>query len=197
MDNYFILDNLNNIAVEEFANIENFDFSHYGQKDKRIYQCRVTTINYPSLIPIYQKFQDPRELFSHAEIMYIEPGAVVMPHIDVKRAACVNIPVAGDFEKSSVGFFSKGKKFVPNMHTDAEGKLTIMSGGGYPDAILDEEVSYTTPIVLNNQKIHNVSNYSDVNRIIISLSFNYNFTFEDIKQLHHTNSLLKGEQYEN
>jgi hypothetical protein len=191
MDSHFILDDLKDIDVEEFANIENFEFSHYGQKDKRIYQCRVTTINYPSLIPIYQKFQDPKRLFSHAEIMYIEPGASVMPHIDVKRAACVNIPVAGDFEKSAVGFFSKGKKFVPNMHTDAEGKVTVMKGGGYPDAILEEEISYTKPIVLNNQKIHNVSNYSDVNRIIISLSFNYNFTFGDINRLHQTKKLLK------
>ena len=58
MDSHFILDDLKDIDVEEFANIENFEFSHYGQKDKRIYQCRVTTINYPSLIPIYQKFQD-------------------------------------------------------------------------------------------------------------------------------------------
>ena len=191
MDSYFILDDLKTTDLKEFANLENFEFSHYGQKDKRIYQCRVTTIDYPSLIPVYQKFQDPKKLFSHAEIMYIEPGASVMPHIDVKRAACVNIPVAGDFEKSAVGFFSKGKKFVPNMHTDAEGKVTVMKGGGYPDAILEEEISYTKPIVLNNQKIHNVSNYSDVNRIIISLSFNYNFTFDDINHLHQTKKLLK------
>ena len=191
MDSHFILDDLKTTDLKEFANLENFEFSHYGQKDKRIYQCRVTTIDYPSLIPVYQKFQDPKKLFSHAEIMYIEPGASVMPHIDVKRAACVNIPVAGDFEKSAVGFFNKGKKFVPNMHTDAEGKVTVMKGGGYPDAILEEEISYTKPIVLNNQKIHNVSNYSDVNRIIISLSFNYNFTFDDINHLHQTKKLLK------
>ena len=191
MDSHFILDDLKDIDVEEFANLENFEFSHYGQKDKRIYQCRVTTIDYPSLIPVYQKFQDPKKLFSHAEIMYIEPGASVMPHIDVNRAVCVNIPIAGDFKKSAVGFFNKGKQFVPNIHTDAEGKITVTNGGGYPDAVLEEEISYTKPIVLNNQKIHNVSNYSDVNRIIISLSFNYNFTFDDINHLHQTKKLLK------
>ena len=191
MDSHFILDDLKDMDLQEFVNIENFEFSHYGHKDKRIFQTRLPKSN-PSLIPIYEKFQNPEGLFSHAGIMYIEPGVTVMPHIDVKRSACVNIPVAGHFEKSSIGFFTKGEKFVPNMLKDPEGKTKIMGGGGYPDAVLDYDVSYTMPIVFNNQKIHNVSNYSDVNRIIISLSFNYDFTFEDIKKLNQENKLLKG-----
>lgn len=142
---------------------------------------------FPELSEVIDKIIDP-EIVDNIEIMRTEPGAVIMPHVDSQRRVALNIPIEGDFENSYVGLFEKSTDaFIPNTEFVEEEPI-IKEGGGYPASKLLEKISYTSPICLNTEEVHNVVNASTKERIVLGLGFNTKLSFKDIKNMH-----LKGE----
>src|SRR6056300_174115 len=142
---YFILPKfkISNELYNDILSISKDNFRFYGTRRKRLYMCSVNLFVIPKLQEILDQLYDP-SIVDNYEIMFTEPGAVVMPHIDSRRRVALNIPIFGEFEKSFVGIYEKGKKFVPNTEF-FEGADLVKSGGGYPDSKLIEKVTYTTP----------------------------------------------------
>ena len=188
-DRYFILENfkISKKLKQSLLSIDKRRFRYYGMKRKRLFMCNVDLSLVPELQEVLNKFQDPN-IISNFELMYTQSGTIVMPHIDSNRNAAINIPIDGDFKNSYIGFYNKGTRFVPNIVNSSEGEI-VVGGGGYPGAVLIEKVSYTSPICLNNQSIHNVANFSKKDRVILGVRFNTSLNYLDILKLHQSNRL--------
>jgi hypothetical protein len=183
LNRYFILKDfdLSSDLKTQIIKINKERFRFYGTRRKRLYMHSLNLEVMPSLQEVLDKLVDP-EIVDNYEIMYTEPGAVVMPHTDSRRKVALNIPIEGNFDESYVGIFDKGKTFIPNTEF-FEGKPVLKDGGGWPDSTLIKKVNYTTPICLNTEEVHNVVNFSKTDRVVLGLGFNPKLSFADIERM--------------
>jgi hypothetical protein len=187
---YFILPNfkISNELYNDILSISKDNFRFYGARRKRLYMCSVNLSVIPNLQEILDQLYDP-SIVDNYEIMYTEPGAIVMPHIDSRRRVALNIPIKGEFEKSYVGIFEKQGEVIANTEFFDTNEL-VKEGGGYPASKLIDKVTYTQPICLNTEEVHNVVNLSNKDRIVLGLGFDTKLSFADIEKMHEQNKLV-------
>lgn len=187
---YFLLPNfkISNELHSDILSVSKNNFRFYGTRRKRLYMCSVNLSGFPRLQEILDQMYDP-SIVDNYEIMYTEPGAVVMPHVDSRRTVALNIPIEGEFEKSFIGIFEKHGNVVPNTEF-FDTKQVTKEGGGYPQSKLITKVTYTQPICLNTGEVHNVVNLSKKERIVLGLGFNPKISFAEIEKLHEQNKLV-------
>lgn len=190
---YFILNdfNLSNDLINSVLQVSKEDFRFYGTRLRRLYMHSLNLQTLPLLQEVLDKLVDP-EVIENFEIMYTEPGAAVMPHTDSRRRIALNIPIKGNFKDSHIGIFNKGSQFVPNTEF-FEGNVLVKGGGGYPDSTLIKQVSYTTPICLNTEEVHNVVNKTKEDRIVLGLGFDRRLCFADIEKMHEAGKFVHAE----
>lgn len=189
---YFLLPNLiyDKTELAEYA-IAYRNWMYYGLGRFSIY------IGLPKrelIIPVATKFKNPRELFKKIELNLVKANGIVFPHTDNDRNLTMNLPLLGDFKNSTLDFY----KAPPNSGVtssnlqgssvqDADFKK---SGKHYPHAELVKQVSYEDPICFDTQEIHGVTNVTNEDRYILSLSFKEEFTYDKIKDMYEYGDLL-------
>lgn len=192
---YFILDDF--IISDQLRTcilgVSQDQFRYYGTRRKRLYMHSINLETIPELQEVLDKLYNP-SIVDNFEIMFTEPGATVMPHVDSRRRVALNIPIAGDFKNSFIGIYEKGKRFVPNVEF-FDNKPLVKDGGGYPDSKLLQKVSYTTPICLNTEEVHNVVNHSKEMRVVLGLGFATNLSFSDIQKLHDEDKFINAKDH--
>lgn len=186
---YFTLNNfkISTNLKKSILSISKENYRYYGTMRKRLFMYSVNLNTIPELQEILDQLCNP-SLIDNFEVMFTEPGTIVMPHIDSRRRVALNIPISGDFHNSYVGIYEKGKKFIPNTEF-FENKELVKDGGGYPDSKLIQKVTYVTPICLNTEEVHNVVNLSKVSRVVLGLGFKPQISFSDIENLYEQNKL--------
>lgn len=191
-DRVFYLDNeFGNINFVDLSKkLRQINYNYYGTGRRRLLNAELSVSDYPVLESILKLFVNP-ELILSFEIMTVEYGNIVVPHIDAGRKCCINIPILGDFENTFIGFHENtSDDFLPNVYYEADGSKTISSGGGFPNATLIDKISYSKPIILNTTKIHNVINLTKQDRTILSITFKYHLHFNEIVNLHKNHNLF-------
>lgn len=190
---YFLLGDfqLSSDLKKTVLSVEKEQFRFYGTRLRRLYMHSLNLQTMPLLQEVLDRLVDP-SIVENYEIMRTDPGAMVMPHTDSRRRVALNIPIEGNFEDSYVGIFNKGTKFIPNTEF-FEGRPITKDGGGYPDSTLIDKVSYTTPICLNTEEVHNVVNQTKSDRIVLGLGLDRSLSFADIEKMHNEGKFVRAE----
>ena len=184
MKDYFLLPDLEydsyRDTLKEYVLNYN-DWNYYGFGRFTIYIAKPTR---ELIVPIAIKFKNPKTLFHKIEFNKVKAWGIVTPHTDHDRFATINLPIEGDFENSSVDFYNpKSEGTISETRSDTTAKT-------YYDADLTEVVKYQQPICFNTQVVHGVTNYSAVDRYILTLSFKEEFTYEKLHTMYAEGELL-------
>jgi|TARA_B110000240_G_C13410498_1_gene414972 hypothetical protein len=191
MKDYFLLPDLQydsyRDTLKEYA-LNCKDWPSYGIGRFKIYIARPTR---ELIIPIAIKFKNPKTLFHKIEFNKVAAWGIVHAHTDHDRFATINLPIAGDFENSSVDFYKTVSEGALADYTpDIGDKDIVFTAKTYRDAELTEVVKYQQPICFNTQVVHGVTNYSAVDRYILTLSFKEEFTYEKLHTMYTEGELL-------
>jgi len=163
------------------------DWSFYGKGRFKIY---VGSPERDVIIPIAIKFKNPRNLFYKIELNKVKAWGIVAPHTDHDRYATINLPITGDFENSSVDFYTPNAEGVSSTMTTKDNEVQSTGAKLYTDSELNDVVKYTTPICFNTQTVHGVTNYSAEDRYILTLSLKEEFTFQKLQDMYDNGELL-------
>jgi hypothetical protein len=189
MENYFLLPNL--LYDAERIELENYvktfpDWSFYGYGRFRIF------IGFPtreSIIPVASKFKNPKTLFKKIEINMVKANGIVAPHTDCDRFATLNIPIMGDFENSTLDFYTHNTDGEVSPGLDGN-QGALYKPKHYIEEELIEQVSYTVPVCFDTQTVHGVTNCTKQDRYILALSFREEFTYAKLKEMYEYGDLL-------
>jgi len=167
------------------------DWMYYGMGRFSIY------IGLPKrelIIPVATKFKNPKELFKKIELNLVKANGIVFPHTDNDRNLTMNLPLLGDFKNSTLDLYKapadSGIASSDLQGPGAQDADLKKSGKHYPHAELVEQVSYEVPVCFDTQEIHGVTNATNEDRYILSLSFKQEFTYEKIKSMYEHGELL-------
>jgi len=189
---YFLLPDLvyDRKELVEYALSYN-DWMYYGRGRFSIY------IGLPKrelIIPIATKFKNPKELFKKIELNLVKANGIVFPHTDNDRNLTMNLPLLGDFKNSTLDLYKaptdSGIASSDLQGPGAQDDDLKKSGKLYPHAELVDQVPYEVPVCFDTQEIHRVTNATNEDRYILSLSFKQEFTYEKIKDMYEYGELL-------
>lgn len=129
--------------------------------------------NLPFMKDLYSKLKHP-EWIKHSELFRVPPHSVLPAHIDKGRHVGLNIPVYGDFESTSVDNYDISQ--IPN-------RLEVNGATGFGGvAKLVTRTYYACPMFLHTSVPHGVTNNTDKQRVILSVSFHEKVTMRTIVQ---------------
>jgi len=191
MKDYFLIrelvyDDYKDTLKEAVLNYDNWEY--YGTGRFTIYIGKPTR---ELIIPIATKFKNPKDIFYKIEFNKVKGWGIIAPHTDHDRYATINLPILGDFDNSSVDFYtSKSEGVSSSNRYSEEGQVEVTAAKTYTDAELKEVVQYQTPICFDTQTVHGVTNYSPEDRYILTLSFRPEYTFEKLHDMYKNGELL-------
>lgn len=190
MPKYFILDNLDtsDIIDDLWSYTNSFDnWSKYGYGRFTLY---VGLPERDKIIPLAKKFKNPRDIIKKLELNYVPAGGIVMPHTDHNRNLTLNIPIKGDFENSTLDFYDKTFKGKLIDRTDSDNTSYETSARAYVSCPLAQQISYQKPICFDTQDVHGVTNQTNQDRYIMTISIKDDITIEQLENMYNNGELL-------
>ena len=141
-----------------------------------------------SISDILDQFQD-KGILTDAVLLHNNPMGIVNPHIDETRLVAINLPVTTT--DSCIQFF-KCNILTDAMQTVHHNKKNNIRKGAKScvDCTLEAELFYKTPMCFNVGEPHGVKNYSDTDRVTLSLVVDMKYTFEEVRTMHQEGKLL-------
>jgi hypothetical protein len=185
---YFLLPDLTYETDElvKYA-LEHTEWIHYGKGRFTIYICQPLR---QFIIPIAIKFKNPRTLFKQIEINLIKANGIVLPHTDHDRYVTMNLPLKGNFKNSTVDFYKSFSDKVNEVKLRTSDTTHESTAKHYEDVDLVDQVAYEVPICFDTQEVHGVTNATNEDRYILTLSFNKEFTLNKLKEMYESGELL-------
>jgi hypothetical protein len=185
---YFYINNLE-LDIEElksvFNSLEKNWICYKKPSNKTLWAL---SYDLDSFFQLKSSKQFKREYIDNVAFFMTKADGQVMPHTDTRPTSFL-IPISGNFEKSRVEFYDNYLKAVTvsvDTDTDKFASSTTVYRVGVPDC----QINYTTPILINTKIIHSVKNEVDVDRIVMSISFDKNLSYEEVYNLYTSGELF-------
>jgi hypothetical protein len=193
MQKYFLLPELTyeteRAALEEYV----LSFSEWSTFGLGRFTLNVGPVLRELYVPIALKFKNPKELFRKIEMNMIKPNGIIVAHTDCQPRRCtLNVPILGDFKNSSLDFYThntSGEK-GPKLAAGLLGQDAVYHPKHYVEEELVEQVNYTVPICFNTQEVHGVTNCTNENRYILTMSFKDELTHQQLYEMYEYGDLL-------
>lgn len=165
----------NKAALAEFAPSRDSELWQRTYNHDSILIYRFTSDQCEEVRNICKKIVAARDIIDHLELFLTGPRLTLPAHIDNGRKVALNIPVKGDFTTTGLDLYSTD---VASTH-DVNGATGFK---GQADHVAT--VNCTVPYLVDTSVPHGTSNPTDAPRIILSITFNKEYSFTDIFTLY-------------
>lgn len=190
MNRYFYLNQLkfDKKGLLSCYNTNKNTWAKYGSDDLSSLHAQYAPDNCPFISAIVSQFNEP-DIIKNIKFFKTKANGQVSPHCDSRNVA-INIPIQTDVDSYTVFYNAHDEYEMPSVEIAGETKNT--KAKRFNEVNSCGTLFLDNPVCLNTDLPHGVINNSDLDRIILSISFIDHYDdFEVIKNLHDNNNLLK------
>lgn len=163
-------------------------WASYGSSDINSLHTKYADQTAPAIQYIVNQFKDPN-IIENIKFFKTKAGGEVNAHSD-KRNVAINIPVQTNEDSSTIFYKNVGQYDNPDLSVN--GKNITVKAKRYNKVERTESFVLYHAVCLNTSIPHGVTNQSDQDRIILSISFKEQYdNFYKIKQLYDEGNLTR------
>jgi hypothetical protein len=176
----------------------NNEWAKYGKGEKFALHTQYTSMDHPIILKHIEQIKNFKNLIENVKFFKTLKNAGVGPHRD-KRKVAINIPVIVD-ENSCVTFYESDKEIGsvdpilvsrPNEIEHLTGDSSKAKYYSIEEARLIGNFRSQNVFCIDTSQIHGVSNKSNNDRVILSISFKPQYdNFNIIKRMYENGELL-------